>query len=855
MTRPSLADPDLERVATAWRDVDPDADHRRAIDDALADSTPSRSERLTELFAQPLQFGTAGLRGPLGPGPSAMNRVLVRLVAAALADVVGSTDDRGLVVIGYDARHGSESFALDTARVLAARGIEARLFDRPAPTPTLAFAVRELGATAGVMVTASHNPRTDNGYKIYGADGALLSPPGDVGVAQGMLSTPLLSDDDLAPVDDPHIVRVGEPVIEAYVERVVGLLSPGGERQIALAYTALHGVGGAVMARAFSAAGFAPAATVPDQIAPNGDFPGLAFPNPEEPGVLDRLFARATAAHAEVAIANDPDADRIAIAVRDNATWRLLSGDELGCLLAKHQLTRTGTAGPGRLVINTIVSSRLLGLIAESHGVHHAQTLTGFKWIMAEQAKRTDLQFVFGYEEALGYCVGEAVRDKDGIGTALVVAELAAELRARGATLLDALDELHRRHGIHLTGQRSLRFEVPDGPTSKQVMHTLRTHPPASLAGRPVLEIQDLLEPTGSLPPTDGVIVILDGLRLIVRPSGTEPKLKVYGEAWEPAPVTGEDLCGGKAHAHRRLLAGLDALSSLLCDPERADAARAMDSPIGLSESAARADALFAAKVVTLGRDEALRLTVRCIDLTTLMGDDTPGRVRALCAQARRPDPADPTVGPTAAICVYPNLVAVAADVLEGSGVAVASVATAFPSGLSALAVRLADISDALSAGAEEIDVVLNRAAFLTGDFDGVLAELRSMRAQIGERVMKVIIETGELATPGAIAKATLLAIDAGTDWVKTSTGKSAVSATPAAVLVMAEAIADHVRRGGSPVGIKISGGVRTSDDALGYLAVVEAALGSAWLHPSRLRFGASGLLGAVVSDIAAERR
>ncbi len=847
---PTLSEIDLSRLAAAWRDVDPCVTYQ----DAVAAAIKTGDGAVGELFGTHLQFGTAGLRGQLGPGPGAMNRVLVRTVAHALGRFV--LGDGGThVVIGYDARRQSDVFALDTARVLAAMGITATLIDQPSPTPVLAFAVRHLGADAGVMVTASHNPRTDNGYKVYGSDGALLAAPNDEALAQLVGTTPLVQTSDLADETHTRIVRTGDDLIDAYVAAATSVLRTDASHAIRVAYTPLHGVGYQVLARSFAAAGFPDPIPVADQQEPDGDFPTTPFPNPEEPGVLDHLFATATAAGVDLALANDPDADRLAVAVQRAGSWRLLTGDEVGSLIAEYLLSSLDDGARPRLVVNTVVSSQLLAKIAAHHHTEHEQTLTGFKWIMRAQSTRNDADFVMGYEEALGYAVGTAIRDKDGISAALVIAELAGELAGQGRTLLDALDDLQLRHGAHVTGQRSLRFES-SGPTPTQVMRWLRSDPPMVLAGHSVIQVEDLLDEGGALPPTDAVVLHLECGRLIIRPSGTEPKLKLYGECWRPAPASPAELHADRAGAHQQLTSALDALGSLVGDPERADTRTlfATSAPESDDTIEARAAELFATVPTQITREEALRLSIASIDLTTLTGDDTYGRVRALCAQARRPDPADATVGPTAAVCVYPNLVLLAAELTKGSGVAVASVAGAFPSGLSSLEVRLSDIAEAVCAGADEIDVVLNRAAFLAGDHQLVADELKAMRQQIGPRVMKVILETSELESPTAIRTASKLAIHAGADWIKTSTGKAKAGATPVAVLAMAEAIAEHSTQGGTPVGLKISGGVGTSADALGYLAILEATLGPTWLQPDRVRFGASGLLTALVADLAAMR-
>ncbi len=818
----------------------------------------------------------------MGAGPARMNRVLVRIATSALAQRLlqdGRPD--GGVIVGFDARHRSRDFALDAARVLAGHRVEVRLLPDPTPTPVLAFAVKHLEAAAGVMVTASHNPRSDNGYKVYWRGGSLLAAPVDGEISQIMDGTAPLAARDLAPADDPLIATTGSEVVEAYLDEVAGLLAPRGPRSVRMAYTPLHGVGAGTFLRALARAGFDPPQLVADQAEPDPEFPTTPFPNPEETGVLDRLLRLAADMGADVALAHDPDADRLAVAVPAGGRWRLLTGDETGCLLAEHLLGRPepeeGT-GPGtrrKLVINTVVSSRLLPRIAASHRADWAETLTGFKWIMKARSQRPGHDLVLGYEDALGYAVGEAVGDKDGIGAALAMAELVARLKTEGRTLLDLLDALHRRHGAHATGQRSIRFEstsAADQPMAR-AMEALRTTPPPELAGAAVTAVHDLLDGTEHLPPADVVVLELYGAeaRVIVRPSGTEPKMKVYAEA--VVESTGEDgdssrLRAAQAEARTRIAELLDATVRYVADPER----HGLHHPATTAMSAGKTAPLITGKAAPLmqstelpedspvddlrpahdpRRADDLRLVVRCTDLTTLEGDDTPGRIRALCSQALRPDPADPTVGPVAAVCVYPALAGLAAELLAGTPVAVASVAGAFPSGLSPLEVKVAEVRAAVAVGAREIDTVLNRSAFLSARKDEAAAELSALKEAAGRAHFKVILEVCELGTSSAIAEATRLAIDAGADMVKTSTGKGASGASPEAVLAMASTVAAHCAAGGRPVGIKMAGGVRTATDAIGYLDIVRSVLGTEWLTPDRLRFGASSLLASVVAALA----
>ncbi len=872
------------RRAEEWLAADPDPETRSELEALLA-GDPVELERR---FEGRLAFGTAGIRGPMGAGPMKMNRVLVRMVAAALAErLLSEREERPMVVVSYDARHRSHVFATDTARVLAARGIRVEVLPGPMPTPVLAFAVKHLDASAGVMVTASHNPRSDNGYKVYWRGGRQLVPPIDTEISQIIDRTAPLAGSDLASDGAIGIETAGDDLVEAYVDAVVGLVVPGGPRSVRMAYTPLHGVGAETFLRAVSRAGFDPPAVVAEQAEPDPDFPTAPFPNPEETGVVDQLLALAADTGADVALAHDPDADRLAVAVPEGGRWRLLTGDETGCLLAEHLLRRAGSdagsdqgTGRRRLVINTVVSSRLLPLIAAAHDADWIETLTGFKWIMQAHSQRAaSHDLVLGYEDALGCAVGEVVRDKDGIGAALVMAELVAALKSEERTLGDLLDDLHRRHGVHATGQRSVRFEsaVGNQQPMKMAMAALRDAPPAELAGAAVTAVHDLAAGGSHLPPADVVVLELFGMeaRVIVRPSGTEPKMKVYAEAvvvlGDGDDDRGTGLRSARGEARTRIAALLDAAVRHVADPERHGRDRALaatgdtatddtatdDTATGDTATGDAATGDAAARVVTADsadetRVDDLRLVVRCTDLTTLEGDDTPGRIRALCSQALRPDPADPTLGPVAAVCVHPSLAGLAAELLAGTPVAVASVAGAFPSGLSPLEVKVAEVRAAVAAGAQEIDTVLNRSVFLSGRADLAAGELRALREAAGAAHFKVILEVCELGSASSVAEATRLAIDAGADMVKTSTGKGAAGASPQAVLTMATTVAEHCAAGGRPVGIKVAGGVRTAADALGYLAIVRSVLGDDWLTPERLRFGASSLLADVVADLAA---
>ncbi len=523
---------DLRGAARAWLATDPDPETREVIG-AMLDAHDV--DALEACFGGQLAFGTAGMRGALGPGPNRMNRAMVRRVSAALAAWVSERAvGDGPVVVGFDGRRGSRAFAEDAARVIAGAGLPVVRFPELGPTPLLAWAVRCLGARAGVMVTASHNPPGDNGYKVYWSDGAQIVPPHDAGIASRI---DLGVDPPLAPADAIGVVP--DSVEDAYVEAVLGLrVRDGGALRVA--YTPLHGVGRDLCLRVLAAAGYTDVHVVPEQAEPDGAFPTVAFPNPEEPGALDLVLALARDVDADLVLANDPDADRIAVAARGPQGWRVLTGDEVGCLLAEEVLAHGSPAG-ARLVANTVVSSRLLGRIAAHHGAAHVETLTGFKWL-ARAADGTGARLVLAYEEALGVGVGEVVGVKGGISAALLVCDLAARLREQGRTLIDALDDLSRQHGVHVTTQRSL---VRTG----DLMRSLRDAPPTQLAGEPVLAIEDGLEPGGARPLTDLLGFVLYGARVLVRPSGTEPKVKVYAEVVEPA---GEDLSAARARALER---------------------------------------------------------------------------------------------------------------------------------------------------------------------------------------------------------------------------------------------------------------------------------------------------------------
>ncbi|MFJ9544311.1 phospho-sugar mutase [Streptomyces sp. NPDC101225] len=525
--------------AHAWLAEDPDPETR----DELAKLIEAGDvTELADRFGGTLQFGTAGLRGELGAGPMRMNRAVVIRAAAGLAAYLDGKGRRGgLVVIGYDARHKSADFARDTASVITGAGLRAAVLPRPLPTPVLAYAIRHLGAVAGVEVTASHNPPRDNGYKVYLGDGSQIVPPADAEIAAEIDAIAALAD---VPRPDAGWEILGDSVLDAYLARTDAVLAAGSPRTARTVYTAMHGVGRDTLLAAFARAGFPEPLLVAEQAEPDPDFPTVAFPNPEEPGAMDLAFARARASDPDLIIANDPDADRCAVAVKDGGDWRMLRGDEVGALLAAH-LVRRGARGT---FAESIVSSSLLGRIAEKAGLPYEETLTGFKWIARVEGLR------YGYEEALGYCVDpDGVRDKDGITAALLITELASALKEEGRTLTDLLDDLAVEHGLHATDQLAVRVE--DLSVIADAMRRLREQPPTELGGLAVTRAEDLTRGTDRLPPTDGLRYTLDGARVVVRPSGTEPKLKCYLEV--VVPVAGH---AGLPAAHATASGLLDAI-------------------------------------------------------------------------------------------------------------------------------------------------------------------------------------------------------------------------------------------------------------------------------------------------------
>jgi phosphomannomutase len=512
---------DLEARARAWRDDDPDPATRAELGVLLEAGDEAA---VAERFGGRLTFGTAGIRGPLGAGPARMNRALARRVAAGLASELLASDAAAAravgVVVAHDARHGSPVLADDVAAVLAGAGVPAHLLPGPVPTPVLAFGVRHLACAAGVMVTASHNPPTDNGLKVYGADGAQITPPTDARISAATdAAGPAVS----LPLGSPR--RLGREVLDAYLDAAAATMpSLPGAPPLRLVHTALHGCATAPLQELFRRAGLPPFHPVASQADPDPSFPTVTVPNPEEAGALDLLLCEAERTGAAAALAHDPDADRLAVAVPAARGWRVLTGDELGILLADHVLR--STTGADRLVVSTVVSSHLLGHLADEHGVAHAVSLPGAKWIMRAAAERPTLRFVFGYEEALGYVVGDLVRDKDGLTAALAAARLLAELAAAGETVDDRLETIARRHGHHATTSWSISSAGEGAQRAARALERLAAVPPAAVAGRRIVAAER--------PAADLTVLRLDRGRVAVRPSGTEEKVKCYVEVVVP---------------------------------------------------------------------------------------------------------------------------------------------------------------------------------------------------------------------------------------------------------------------------------------------------------------------------------
>jgi len=514
-----------------WIEGDPDIEDRETLQ-RLLDS--GDEEELHRRFDAPLRFGTAGLRGPVMAGPAGMNRSTVRRatqgVIAWLGEI-GVDADRG-VVVGRDGRNGSDSFNNEVVAVLLGAGVKVYEMPRALPTPLVAYCVKKLGAVAGVMVTASHNPPQDNGYKLYSSDGSQIVPPNDEIVERfaNEAARPELGERSSA-----HHRWISYDLLDQYSSHFSQRFGVAGGSDLAITYTPLHGVGGAFMMDLFASAGFSSVTSVATQFAPDGAFPTLPFPNPEEPGALDLAMARADEVNSSLVLANDPDADRLGAAVRDRDGWHVLRGDQIGWLLASAMLPAMND--PRDVVATTIVSSDLLREMARDAGVTFAMTLTGFKWL-ARAAGDGILRL--GYEEALGFAVDPEVADKDGLSAALALARLADDLRGHDQTLMDRLDEIETRFGVHSILQLSLRAEGPAGLRAiTDAVQSLRERPPTSLGGLEVSEHFDLANGYEGLGPTDGVLLRFGASgRVVVRPSGTEPKLKAYIEITSPSSAT-----------------------------------------------------------------------------------------------------------------------------------------------------------------------------------------------------------------------------------------------------------------------------------------------------------------------------
>jgi phosphomannomutase len=570
--------PPFREAAELWLAEDPDpitADELRKLIAAYDANDEAAQRDLRERFDGSLEFGTAGLRGILGAGPQRMNRVLVRKVSAGLAAYVlahvPDAKQRG-ILIGHDARRNSRVFAEDSARVLGGAGIKVFLAHRPWPTPTTAWAVVHKRACAGVMVTASHNPPAYNGYKVYWGNGAQIIPPHDTGIAAAIAK--IGRSDELAMPELDELRRNGllidldEALHDEYLDAVVALRAAPelDGRALVTAYTPLHGVGAASVEAGMKRAGFPQIHTEPSQREPDPEFPTVAFPNPEEKGAMDRVLALAAEVKADLVLANDPDADRLCVAVPEGAGYRVLTGDQVGALLADYLLDTTPK--DKRMVATTIVSSQLLGFLAQQTGADYRETLTGFKWIgnAAMDFERQHAgRFVMGYEEALGYSIGPLVRDKDGVSAAIIFAELAAWNRNRGRSVLDHLDDIYRRVGLFVTEQVSLTKPGSEGMAEiKAAMTEFRARPPKEIAGHVIEQVVDLSRGEGGLPPSDVLVFKLaGGRRVIMRPSGTEPKLKSYYEVRVEVGA-GEPIAAARTRGQAELVRLRDAHQKLL---------------------------------------------------------------------------------------------------------------------------------------------------------------------------------------------------------------------------------------------------------------------------------------------------
>eukprot|EP00930_Biecheleria_cincta_P065181 TRINITY_DN5087_c0_g2_i1.p1 TRINITY_DN5087_c0_g2~~TRINITY_DN5087_c0_g2_i1.p1 ORF type:complete len:553 (+),score=99.09 TRINITY_DN5087_c0_g2_i1:53-1711(+) len=516
--------------AQAWLSAEPDADIRTEIEALIAGD----QKELTARFSGQLEFGTAGLRAEIGAGPMRMNRLTVRQAAAGLVDhlLCASCDvkKRGLI-IGYDMRRKSDAFAWDTARVAAKRGVKAMILPQPLPTPVLAWNITRSNAAGGVMVTASHNPPADNGYKVYLESGSQIVPPHDAQISAAIRRLNA-TEIELSDENDSLITVLGNDAWDEYISWVPSVRLQPHVAGVKIAYTAMHGVGGRSIERAFQQAGFEAPLSVSEQQAPDGSFPTVSFPNPEEPGAMDLVVALGKSSGAKVALANDPDADRLAVAVpfRDGS-WHRLAGDQIGWLLADYILQHT--SGDDRLVVTTVVSSGLLCKMAAAHKVAFSECFTGFKWMAHAALQWSDKRLVFAYEQAIGYLVAGRPLDKDGISAAVLFAEMVGSLAAKGLTVEDRLNELADKYGKHVVAETSVKMDPAAGTAA---VSRLRASPPTEIAGMKVVAVKDF-------PEANLLRLWLNeeggkGVRIQIRPSGTEPKVKVYGEAVDADPAS-----------------------------------------------------------------------------------------------------------------------------------------------------------------------------------------------------------------------------------------------------------------------------------------------------------------------------
>jgi phosphomannomutase len=535
----------LIEQARDWINQDPDMETISELE-SLIEKSDERG--LSERFGQRIGFGTAGLRGLLGAGPNRMNRVLVAQAAAGISKYLKENFDDPSVVIGFDARKNSDVFAMDSAEIFSGFGIRAYLFEDLAATPMVAYAVKSLGASAGVMVTASHNPPGDNGYKVYDHTGSQIVSPMDIEISKNIEA--FASSESISKLArDKSYLAVPTSVQTGYLQSVSGLLNKHADRKsLKVVYSAMHGVGAKFIDKIFSLSGLEKLVHVQSQQHPDGSFPTVAFPNPEEPGAMDQSLETAKQSGADLVLVNDPDADRLAVAfLQADGSYRQLTGDQLGLLLGEEMAARASREGLTGNLACSIVSSSALGKVAEHYGFGFQQTLTGFKWVSRVP------NLIFGYEEALGYCVdSDQVRDKDGLSAALIVTDIASQLANQGYTLGDQLDRLMQRYGYFSTGQISIR--VTDLNVISNLMSKLRNNPPGEIAGV-AAKFEDMQQGSKLLPATDALrFSLADGRTVIIRPSGTEPKLKCYLQAVSDSEASSSELLNELEASMRQLL-------------------------------------------------------------------------------------------------------------------------------------------------------------------------------------------------------------------------------------------------------------------------------------------------------------